>query len=141
MNIHNRYTKKRKRRHPRIIHQVEDTDPTLVDAILKNSRAMDAVSDDDRAWFAASPDRSYRLRPISEPERAIGNKAPPDLGVSNYVIVKQIKPGIRVRVSFKAYPLHRPENFSDNACAMLFADAAKLAPPDFVKALDMMKGL
>jgi hypothetical protein len=78
---------------PRLIHYPEDFDPDRAQAILANSGAMDAVSENDREWFKANPDRSF----------------------------------------------HRPDDFTYNACAMLFAEAKEMSHPDFVKALEMMK--
>lgn len=95
--------------------------PTTKDAILDNAAAFDAVSDGDRDWFKANPDRVYRLREISEAERATcPGKPPGSSGLCSYIVVRQIRPGVRARVGFDAYPLHRPERFSDSACAKIF---------------------
>jgi hypothetical protein len=106
--------------HVRVFSENDDVGPAMVDAIRANAVALETISDGDREWFLANPGRAYRLRPISEAERASYPGKPPDVGVCTYIIVRQIRPGIRMRVYFDAYPFHRPENFSDDACAMLF---------------------
>jgi hypothetical protein len=56
-------------------------------------------------------------------------------GIHTYVVVKQVRPGLRMRLGFRAPELHRPENFSDDACAHFFDGAQAKAPPEFVEAL------
>ena len=49
----------------------------------------DPWQEDDHAWFAAHPERSFRLR------RIYANEYPPEFFASTHVIVRQIKPGNR----------------------------------------------
>ena len=55
------------------------------------SDACDRASDDDKAWFAAHPDRSYRIRPMVPGEH---------LGVASpaWCAVHQLRPGWRIRM-------------------------------------------
>jgi hypothetical protein len=90
----------------------------------KNSSAMDAVQDEDRAWFAANVGRNFCLRPMAAVELAFFEQlSPPEnYGPFAYTLVRQVAPGHRVRFPFKTHTLHRPEHHGDNACAALLAE-------------------
>ena len=87
-----------------------------------NAAATDDASDADREWFAAHPGRNYFLRPIAASELASDEqRKPPDgSGLIAYAIVKQFRPGLRLRVFFLSPPFHRIENFSDAACETIW---------------------
>lgn len=86
-------------------------------AVLTNDDASDA----DRDWFAAHPDRNYHLRPIAACELARDEqRRPDDSDLVAYTIVKQFRPGLRLRVYFRAPPFHRIESFPDAACETIW---------------------
>jgi hypothetical protein len=67
------------------------------------SDAVDEASEDDRLWFKAHPHRQYRIRPYRPGE------GPPDYETSEpsqgwrwYVVVRQLRAGVRMRLSFQA---------------------------------------
>lgn len=63
--------------------------------------ARDDSPDIDRDWFAAHPQRTHRIRPPTEAEKFGDLKLKDlDLDVSAMIVVRQIEPGIRVRVAF-----------------------------------------
>jgi hypothetical protein len=68
--------------------------------------ALEAASEDDRAWFEANPDRHYRVRPHIPgewPADAL-NRLPQ--GQNWYTVVHQVSPGVRMRlpISLDAEP-------------------------------------
>jgi hypothetical protein len=58
--------------------------------------AVDCASEDDRLWLLAHPDRRRRLRPIVPYEFHVRMAVQP--GQQAWVLVDQIKPGVRTRV-------------------------------------------
>jgi hypothetical protein len=60
------------------------------------------ATDEDKNWFAANPHRSYRLRPPLIGEKFVWEG---DVTRASAVLVKQIQPGLRMRVSIN---LDRP---------------------------------
>jgi hypothetical protein len=65
---------------------------------MSDDAAMDAASEADRRWFARRPDRSTHVRPaiageFPEPGAAWHGDMRP------FAVVRQIKPGVRVRLS------------------------------------------
>ena len=93
-----------------------------MDRLLAN---LEAVTDADGEWFAERPSRIHRVREISKAEKAWIKATEftvrPDRRI--YVAVKQVRRGVRLRVTFMAAPLHRPEEFSD-AAAKFYWDQA-----------------
>jgi hypothetical protein len=87
--------------------------------------AIDRISEDDRAFFAANPERTFRIRRQTKVERreielVRGSKVPCPRGCRRYTIIKQLEPGCRIRVGAVITELHRVENFSDAACQLIF---------------------
>jgi hypothetical protein len=99
-------------------------DAAAIEAVKKNDAAINTVDDDDGDWFEVNPGRDLCLRPAADAELAVDELLRPaeNSGLVAYVLVKQIEPGVRVRIPFKMHPLHRPELFSENACATLLAE-------------------
>jgi hypothetical protein len=65
--------------------------------------AIDAASEDDRLWFEAHPHRQYRIRPYRPGEGPPDYQTPePRLGWRWFVVVRQLRPGVRMRLSFQA---------------------------------------
>jgi len=65
--------------------------------------ALEAASEDDRLWFEAHPHRQHRIRPYMPGEGPPGHPDPvPRPGHGLFVAVRQVKPGIRMRLSFDA---------------------------------------
>jgi hypothetical protein len=115
----------------------DGVDPVIAEAMREHAAAIDAISEDDRNWFLNNPECNFRLRPVADAELAVRQCERPaeNSGVAAYTIVRQIRPGYRVRLPFKTHTLHRPESFSDNACAVLLAEL-KNEYPEIVKGLD-----
>ena len=133
MNRHERRRQSARgwRRHgSHLFYNPEGVDPAAIETALRNSAGLDVVTDGDRAWFAANPGRDFRLRPIAEAEVGVHLRRKPDEGSGHaaYTLVYQIKPGIRSRICFTAYPLHQPETFCDAACNMIFAEVTQRQP-------------
>jgi hypothetical protein len=55
------------------------------------SHACDVAQDDDRRWFLAHPDRSYRIRPMVPGEH-------PGVPSPAWCAVHQLRPGWRLRM-------------------------------------------
>jgi hypothetical protein len=65
--------------------------------------AIDAASEDDRLWFEAHPRRQHRIRPYRPGEGPPGYETPqPRLGWRWFVVVRQLRAGVRMRLSFQA---------------------------------------
>jgi hypothetical protein len=65
--------------------------------------AIDAASEDDRLWFEAHPRRQHRIRPYRPGEGPPDHQMPePRLGWRWFVVVRQIRAGVRMRLSFQA---------------------------------------
>lgn len=65
--------------------------------------APSAFQEDDRRWFEANPGRRHRVRPFDPAEAPPGHPVPPrPAGWRNFTIVRQVKPGHRIRVVFAA---------------------------------------
>ena len=70
--------------------------------------AVDAELDDDRRFFAARPWRTHRVRPVFDAEAIqieevcakAGKPCAPPPGLSHFVGVRQIAPGLRARAFF-----------------------------------------
>lgn len=61
-------------------------------------QGAERASDADRAWFAANPSRSYRLRrPIASQEMGCP-----------YVVVRQVRRGVRIRLPVSTAELGPP---------------------------------
>ncbi len=68
-----------------------------------NLDALDTGSEGDRLWFEAHPHRQHRVRPYIPGEGPPGQHDPaPRLGHGLFVVVRQLQPGVRVRLSFDA---------------------------------------
>jgi hypothetical protein len=66
-------------------------------------KAKPAFSEDDRRWFADNPGRSYRVRPIDPaeiPDQHLMAARP--AGWRHFVVVRQVRPGHRIRLAFAA---------------------------------------
>jgi hypothetical protein len=126
-----------KRRKARMVYQHKDINPALAQAALANADAMDVVSDNDRDWFAANPDRNYRLRFASKPERVTHPYNPETPDNCKYVVIQQVEVGKRIRVLFDARRPY-PENLDDEQCAQVFAEASGKAPVNIVQAVNKL---
>jgi hypothetical protein len=60
---------------------------------MSNKDTIDQASEEDRVWFEAHPTRSHRVRPFIPGETPEADPIPP-----THVAVRQVKPGIRVRL-------------------------------------------
>jgi hypothetical protein len=84
--------------------------------------ALEAASEDDRAWFEAHPERSYRVRPHISGEWPDGalNRLPQGQGW--YTVVHQVSPGVRMRLPIS---LHAEPEPGERAASRLFASATE----------------
>lgn len=65
--------------------------------------ALEAASEADRLWFEAHPHRQHRIRPYIPGEGPPGHPDPvPRPGHGMFVVVRQLQPGLRMRLSFDA---------------------------------------
>lgn len=70
---------------------------------LPDLDALDTASEDDRLWFEAHPHRQHRVRPYISGEGAQGQPDPtPRHGHGLFIVVRQLQPGVRVRLLFDA---------------------------------------
>ena len=69
---------------------------------------------DDRAWFAARPERAHRVRPVY-PGEFLPMETPPGQGW--FAIVRQIAPGARLR---RPMQLNRPGDMGEIEAHALF---------------------
>lgn len=60
---------------------------------------MEVASQDDARWFSQNPRRSHRIRPPVPGEFGIREPHTPK-PLTRWVIVRQVKPGFRMRMSF-----------------------------------------
>lgn len=67
--------------------------PAASDARL---RAIARGKEEDRHWFAFNPGRNYRVR------AALPDEAPPLDGMLPFILLKQVRPGARLRVCIYA---------------------------------------
>jgi hypothetical protein len=74
---------------------------------IVRSHLLDAASEDDRLWFERHAGRNHRIRAPIGGERAFLPPLQP--GCSWLVIIRQIRPGVRVKASLQwigAQPLN-----------------------------------
>jgi hypothetical protein len=62
----------------------------------KSRRDHQAASKDDAAWFKAHPHRSHRVRRPRDVE--VNETMPPAASTILYVVVRQVRPGHRIRM-------------------------------------------
>ena len=67
------------------------------------ARAWDNASDDDKAWFAANPLRTTRIRHATPAEleinaRELRRSMVPGPGRRWFTLVRQVRPGLRFRI-------------------------------------------
>jgi hypothetical protein len=80
----------------------------------------------DKEWFRSHPRRSHRLR------RAIAGELGQSATSDTYVIVRQLKPGVRERISFTALqPL--PEGDAPEHIAHAFFDLLRESPDGVIR--------
>jgi hypothetical protein len=93
-------------------------------ALQRLSRAIDVVSEDDRVWFLRHPHRRLRLRPISRSEKEWSDV----LGEHdrNYVIVQDVRPGMRSRHMISAFLFIDPDA-DDQQIASLWEQCEKIS--------------
>jgi hypothetical protein len=101
------------------------------DAIVTVHRGPSSWARDDAKWFGRRPDRSHRARPRLPDEWFVEPGDAPD---SDWVAVRQIEPGIRVRSPFEvpASPCAgrvREAAEQEHGAAALFALASRGAGP------------
>jgi hypothetical protein len=83
-------------------------------------RTLDWLSADDRRWFAARPDRSFRLRkPAPRELEMLGGSG------TSHVLVRQVEPGFRMRLAVLCEGL--PD--CDAVLRRLWNDGAVYVPP------------
>ena len=70
---------------------------------------LDIASDNDRAWFAANPERRYRLRGPLPSERFAWQG---DVTRASAMVVHLVSPGVRMR--FSANLIRALETYSDD---------------------------
>jgi hypothetical protein len=83
---------------------------------LPPGHPAELASEDDRQWFLEHPDRNFRVRPYVSGEMPMDPIARPNWG--QYVAVRQVVPGVRVRMVFMA---EGQPNTGENGAARLFA--------------------
>jgi hypothetical protein len=69
----------------------------------KIGHRIDALMERDAAWFDCRPDRTIRIRratAVELEEQRIAGRPPTPAGFYPHVVVKQLAPGIRMRVPF-----------------------------------------
>jgi hypothetical protein len=82
------------------------------------SAPLAAFQEDDRHWFADHPGRCHRVRPFDPAEAPPGHPVPArPPGWRNFTIVRQVKPGHRIRVVFAA---EGEPSTGEHAAARLF---------------------
>jgi hypothetical protein len=81
---------------------------------------QERASDEDAAWFRRHPHRKHRIRAARPGEFGPGNDFAPPLGMHNLVAVRQVIPGVRIRLQFalRDWPSER-EASARTICAML----------------------
>lgn len=86
----------------RVFAELGCPDPRLVGSALFGEHLEgDAASDDDRAWFLAHPGATERLRRYRPGE--LGPLLIPSS--CEWVLVRQIRPGLRVRAALDGAPV------------------------------------
>jgi hypothetical protein len=86
--------------------------------------------DNDRAWFEANPARTHRAR-LAFPGEQPDGEAPPD-GMSSIVLVRQVKPGWRMRCfCFQSFSQQELDACPERYCHAWF-DAIMQRRPWFV---------
>jgi hypothetical protein len=90
---------------------------------------LDSLLDADRRFFERRPDRSYRVRRAFKPENEIvdllaedGDPIPE--GMVRLFIVRQIRPGLRMRVYAKGSDWLEPDLWSDEQCRAVYEAVA-----------------
>ena len=106
-----------------------------------HGKEIDAAMDNDRSWFAFHPGRRLRLRRLLpfefEPEGPFSD--------DTYVLVMQLKPGVRTRTPFGAGPeLHAQWSSWPALVDQAPEDGLErllrqVAPPEFLAKLDALQ--
>lgn len=61
-------------------------------------RAMAAMQENDRRWFASNPDKAECLRPVTDAERIEAWLHGKRVEAGATILVQQVRPGVRVRL-------------------------------------------
>jgi hypothetical protein len=98
--------------------------PTLGGAMTSSApsaealNAVEAASEADRAWFAAHPHRSFRIRLHLEGEWPHGSLEQPPPGWRWFTVVRQLAPGVRMR---RPFPMEGEPGTGEHAASRIFA--------------------
>jgi hypothetical protein len=84
--------------------------------------ALEAASEDDRAWFEANPNRSFRARPQVPGEWPAGALSRLPHGQFWFTVINQVKPGVRMRLPISVEAEPDPD---ERAASVLFALATE----------------
>jgi hypothetical protein len=68
----------------------------FIERTRQDADRLDAVSEDDRRWFEAHPERNFHLRAVTPHERGTGY-------ADDMILVAQVGPGLRWRIPVKCY--------------------------------------
>jgi hypothetical protein len=104
--------------------------PEYVTVDERAGKAMDVVMDDDRAFFKAHPERRLRVRRPHLIEHGEFDLTDDELpcGCEWYIVVEKLDVRFRTRNAFWAWPLHRPDQWSETACRRLLNEHCKVGP-------------
>jgi hypothetical protein len=83
-------------------------------------------SNDDRDWFTQNPKRNYRLREAYDMELLQFGISHTKPGAWNGIIINQIVPGARIRISFFSF-YGEPENTEAEALRIIAICEGKIA--------------
>jgi hypothetical protein len=84
--------------------------------------ALERGSESDREWFEGHPGLNYRLR------RSLPGEVPLDPDRHSFMLVKQLKPGIRLRVRFLLDSPPSAEDLPESAGDEMMALARRSSP-------------
>ena len=84
-----------------------------------DKQALDKAVADDKAWFAAHPNRGTRLRP-EYPGELPRKRTPPEGAIETaHILVEQIKPGVRLRTPVLLLPGSDFRDFDNDEYLMM----------------------
>jgi hypothetical protein len=84
----------------------------------KQMQAVEKASNADRRWFAEHPGRNHRMR------RPAFGEAPAHPDMLTFILVKQVRPGFRLRTAIYA-DTPPPGEADEAAAACLWAEATR----------------
>jgi len=100
------------------------TEADAGEKLTRVGKRLAVVMDDDRRFFERHKRRNHRLRharriEIEQDEIIAGRRWEPPRGLGGFTIVRQLRPGIRVRLPI-ALPETTDPDISESECEALF---------------------